>query len=414
MEAVLFTTDYEEASLEIIRRVQNAASEIYYSYFMCDFKCSLPGTTVNLHTLFKQAAERGVQIFITYNVAACYGNSSVEELQALLPFASIRSVNGDGYINGFLTNFVEHKKYSNHHQKYLAIDGKYVFLCAVEMHPQRQGWLKLNSDGFYWHEIGVVFRCTPEIWRYIQICFHNGVMPPPFPLVNGNVVEHKLICKMISEAENCIHMENQICISSGTTLNQVFTAVANRIIKSFRQQDDFRFMFITNLYQMDEAKFIEHITKNQLYWSLNHLRKSVLGVGVPQEFIDSRVFIGHLEHNNIPIKIHSNIIIKDGYECLRSSSNLSDRSLSVFKCDNELGILCKGENVKRLQQTLWNRYFRCAPTVFSPQEAFENCCSEQGVMQRIDNQRFFLCNVLLEYLHETPFYGKQVINWTLS
>ena len=173
-----------------------------------------------------------------------YGNKTLPELKILLPFANIRSVCGDGELHDIAKLFVRNTKFSNHHQKYLAVDEKYFMLCGVEINSQRQGWLQLNSDNFYWHEIGVSVACTSNMWNFVQQNF-NSIVPPTFPLLSGGVLEHNVLCDMIRNAKACIHMETQICITSDCTLNRVFETVAERIQKSYKDDDDFKFILLT-------------------------------------------------------------------------------------------------------------------------------------------------------------------------
>jgi hypothetical protein len=94
--------------------------------------------------------------------------------------------------------------------------------------------------------------------------------------------------------------------------------------------------------------------------------------GLPIELLYQYVIVGRLACDGVLVKVHSNILITDGWYALRSSSNLADRSLSARPTDTELGILVQGPQVAQLQQSLWNRYLRTnEPTPLSIENVFD-------------------------------------------
>ena len=137
-------------------------------------------------------------------------------------------------------------------------------------------------------------------------------------------------------------------------------------------------------------------------------------------FVRERVFIGTLEHGGVHIKVHSNLIIRDGHTMIRTSSNLTDRSLSARPCDNELGVLITGGAVAVAQQALWKRYFmREGPDMY-PNEAFRLMVAETGVVRSVQYHPWcdttVLPDVVVDFvmrtLHRIPaFGGKNPVTW---
>lgn len=125
--------------------------------------------------------------------------------------------------------------------------------------------------------------------------------------------------------------------------------------------------------------------------------------------------MGTLEHNDTHIKVHSNLIIQDGHTMIRTSSNLTDRSLSQHPCDNELGIVISGESVAQAQQALWKRYLMLDPQSphMMPVEVLKRMSDEMGVVKRIKfnptHDTTFLPNSIVNFfmkgVHKLPFFG---------
>ena len=60
---------------------------------------------------------------------------------------------------------------------------------------------------------------------------------------------------------------------------------------------------------------------------------------ISRQYITKSFIMCTLIKKNIPIKIHTNCVIVDDKYLLRTSSNITDRSISEFPCDKELGIV---------------------------------------------------------------------------
>lgn len=324
---------------------------------------------------------------------------------------------------------VNNLRYSNHHQKYVCVDGLYFMLGGTDVTSERTTWLGLNKDGYSWHEVAVVVSCTPRIHQFVQLNFTHIVNNPPFPLTKG-LQEYELLLQMIRRAVTCVHMEAQTCISAGATYNQVFDVVMQRVQQAYASQcrgvqDRFCFLLLTNLQQVDESRVISWVTGQQVQWSRRYLRERAAHYSVPQEFMQQRVFIGTLEHQGAHIKVHSNLVIQDGKRLLRTSSNFNDRSMSALPSDNELGIVVAGDVVARLQQRLWRRYF-CVPDhvdqLFTPEEACALMTRGVGLVRPVTFRDGsdetlvpdWVINPLMRWLHTGPWFGgKTQVDWEL-
>jgi len=420
---VTICLDGHESARALIRLIRSARQFVFYSAFICDVTHPLPGTGTGDRTtllrLFNELHARGVELRMLYNDDPVYHNVSVRTMRDMLPpSARVKVVRGSGTIAPVLQLLCGgNTSYTNHHQKYVVVDGRYFMLGGTDVNWQRTSWRVLNNNNnntrhvhahapppepYSWHETSVVVPCTPDMLRFATDNFaHAIVSAPPFPLLHGGPQEHQLILHLIYTARSCVHFESQTCISSDKTHNRVFAAVAERVARAHAavaagDVDRFRFIMITNQEQIDESKVLSWFAGQLLRRSVAFLRDdATTRLGVPPAFFDERVFVGYLQDGPHHIKVHSNMIIQDGHTMLRTSSNLSDRSYGQFPCDNELGIALHGDAVAAFQQRLWRRLFlldgegRGSSSssnllLLTPEDAFQKCVAGGGVVHRAD------------------------------
>ncbi len=372
--------DHTATAKEFVRLVREAQSTIYYSAFICQPDHVLPTddkTTVARE--FTNAANRGVQIHILYSPETAHGNYPLKKFVSFFPKSvEIHTVKGSGDLHPVATLLTRSKTYTNHHQKYLCVDGRTMLVTGTDVDQGRAGWLTQNMLGYYWHEVSVTIPCTVEMFEWVK-ANHESICPPPLPLTSGKK-EHDFIVDMIRTAESSIHIEAQVCVSSEDTFNDVLKAVADRLSQAYhaRQTDSFCIFLITNVDQVDESKIVSTLMKYDVLFSRRYLRNETGKFGVPWEFVTSRMFMAellcHASGEEKTIKIHSNFIVKDGHTLLRTSSNLSDRSMSDQPCDTEVGVLIEDASiVQPFQLEMLSRY------------ANEHCPSVQHFFNRVQN-----------------------------
>ena len=404
--------DGVESARELVWLLRSAREAVYYSSFICDVGAALPGCGgLTMKLLFKELVARGVRVHVLYTEE--YSKVSVEDFCKCVPGVRVREVVGDGRLPVVARLMGRNTRYSNHHQKYLCVDAALMMVGGTDVDSQRTGWRGRSAKHAYsWHETSVVVPCSRRMWSFVESNFNRAVgVRPPFPLVRGGMEEHRLLLHLIDSARSCIHMEAQTCISSGSTGNSVLTAVAARVERAYRHGDRFHFMLLTNEWQEDESGVVSWMSHLMLSWSLQHLYGELSRRGVPVEFVAARVFVGCLRDGSRHIKVHSNMVLQDGHTLLRSSSNFTDRSLSVFPCDLELGVVVSGERVARFQQKLWGRYL-CVRRAITPEAALAGMCREEGVVRRVAWGD--VASVLMDVVHCLVFFGgKRHIKWQL-
>jgi phosphatidylserine/phosphatidylglycerophosphate/cardiolipin synthase-like enzyme len=415
-------TDMDQCAAEMVAMFQGATRSLYYSAFVCLLDIPLPGQppSITMRSLTQDAVDRGVHVHLFFNASTFYGNTEDLDLD---PRVRVRHVTGSGTIPApFRAAFGD--TYSNHHQKFLMMDDRLIMVGGVGVHPCRQGWLVLNGEtpAYYWHEVGVTVRVNHHMREWVHAQWDSVFLPPPPPLV-ASTEEHDTILHMVKSARSCIHMEAQLCISTDSTNNRVLESMGKRVARAYHTPGDpFRLILLVNTHQPDEHPIVSGITSAMLHWSRRMLNKCTDMAGVPPVFVKERVFIGTMEHNGVHVKVHSNLIIQDGHTMLRSSSNLTDRSLSKNPCDNEVGVVVSGEAVASTQQRLWRQYLGIENPreLLTPHQAFVRMRESQGVVRPVefhpgDDFTYtadWVVDGVMRAVHALPFFGgKKCITW---
>ena len=424
---VTLCSDYQECVHAFVRLIESAKKEIWYSTFLCNLTTPLPGYgQLTMSELLNSAAARGVHIRVLYNPATSYGNLELKEALALFPAknCTIHVCTGNGRLKGFRKLMSPHHTYSYHHQKYLMVDREWAMVTGCDVDGDRQPWLTLNSKNYYWLELSVVFniRHMPQVQRYFEENWRH-IVPPPLPLINSHM-EHECVQWLILHSKAYIHLEQQLFISNDKTTNRVSQVLVERVVRAVREGDKaFKCFVITNVRNPDDTPLLDFFLLMLFLWSWRWMESYAqrLGVTLPQ-FYEHIVFL-HLEHEGNPIKVHSNIVIQDGVRCIRSSSNLTDRSLGSLPCDTELGVvITDAAEIHRLQQTLWKRYCQLTTDVeLSTAEFFARAWSSQGHLRNVMSHAlpnlFSLdyLSFLMSMLHNEPLFGNhKKIRWTVK
>lgn len=415
-EDVKTLRDFDACKQSIVKLLSSATASVFYSTFLCDFTqvlahSDLDGEPITFLSLVQAAVKRGVKVHILYNPVVDYGTESVAELKQQLPsevsLACCVSDLGPSVFTQCLSN---NSKYAFHHQKYLLVDENALMVTGCDVNSEREGWLKPNALGYFWHELGVIMtRCSPKVVAWIKKNhmvttrrhYDGFVDAAPFPLVSGGWREENAMVNMILHAEHSVHLENQILISGGSMQhNRICDAVIARISRAHRQRTPFHALILTNAAQQDEPSQVTRLYCSlSIQWSLEQLENRALDNGISIQELREYLVVGRMELDGVLVKVHSNILIVDGQYALRSSSNLADRSLSSRPTDTELGLLFEGEAVHHFQQELLNMYFGTSEAQYSMADLFD----------RIRNRhREFCCIVPLEKKDWSP-----VLTWFL-
>lgn len=389
--------DFDECKRAIVQLLRSARTSIYYSTFLCDFSQDLtvdgdPDETEKptIATLIAAAVKRGVRVHVLYNPVVDYGTATAQEVRRQLPrgveLACSVSDMGPSVFTRCVSN---NSKYAFHHQKYLCVDEETIMVTGCDVNTERAGWLRANHFGYFWHELGVVAPCSPSMFRWIRSNhaaapvkrhYDQFIDSPPFPLVAGGWREENAMVNLILNAQKSVQLENQILISGGSLQhNRICTALVTRIAAAHRRGEQFHVLLLTNAAQQDEPSQVTRwYCALSIQWSLEQLEVCAASLGMTRRDLARHVIVGRLAKDGVLIKVHSNILIVDGWYALRSSSNLADRSLSARPNDTELGLLFAGPRVAQLQQDLFNMYLSTSGASYSMEDVFHRVETKGG------------------------------------
>lgn len=425
---VTFCSDYQECVNSFVKLIKGAEKELWYSTFLCNLKTPLPGHgQLTMAQLLQDAATRGVQIKVLYNPATSYGNLELKDALALFPAenCTIHVCTGNGRLKGFRKLMSPHAVYSYHHQKYLMADRKWAMVTGCDVDGDRQPWLTLNSKNYYWLELSVVFNIEqlPQVQQFFENNWKH-IVQPPLPLINSHM-EHSLVQWLIRTSKTYVHLEQQLFISNDKTTNHVAQALVERVVRAVQAGDEnFKCFVVTNVRNPDDTPLLDFFLLMLFMWSWRWMESYAQKLGVTlAKFYEHIVFL-HMEHNGFPVKIHSNIVIQDGVRCVRSSSNLTDRSLGSLPCDTELGVVVTDASaIQGLQQTLWKRYCQLdEPSLtLTHLEFFSRAWSGQGLLRNVMNHALpnlfsvDYLSFLMTMLHDEPLFGNnKKIRWSVK
>ena len=344
----IMTCDKGMQSIE--RMLLSAQRTIHICAFIFRPDKVFPSGLSVAHIINAKAAA-GVEVKIMMNSTGEYTNLSPSETRHKLhPNVKLYSCRFPKHeLN---VPFINQTGYAYMHMKFCCVDRSNMQIGWADLEPfDRVQYNHLNQNGFSWHEIGVRFACTAAIADSVDrifCCSHTVVCPPapPLPLVSGGPNEAHIMCRMIDAAQAFVYIEHQvICMgpSEDLSVQLILEALAHKVAFI----PNFKVVIITNLEQDDEYNYITRkFSCVSLQSTIVHMRTLVqrmmghAGLEFDEDTYRQNVhYLKLVCSGGESMKTHSNTMIVDTAAALRSSSNLTSRSLGVNPCDMELGIV---------------------------------------------------------------------------
>jgi hypothetical protein len=239
------------------------------------------------------------------------------------------------------------------HQKYVAVDNSIGILGCVDIDKKRTGdeaQHKGNIDGYVWSEIAVKFVCDDKFWLFCQENFNTlGCAQTTHPWYGSFEkinTEHKKIIELIQSAENEVYIENQYFFGRNCMRHAIIRTLLEKIVDSIRKDSDFKVIVVTNHEYVDSPYLMAAALKRMLYHTLIDIEKYFIKKNIPLSKLYERLLLGYIQHENLPVFIHSKIIIIDRQKALVSTSNITDLSLIEMQSDRELALVVEGQPKK--------------------------------------------------------------------
>ena len=347
-------TTYGEALHNFEQLIKSASKTIHICGFALHLARLMP-CGQSLADVLNERAEEGVKVYILMNSTAEYANLFPQQARQQL-HPSVRLYASRNKSHEFKTNVFNQKGYSFTHIKMCCVDLSMMQVGCIDVDPwERIDYNVLNKNNFAWHEIAFVFRCTPAISQWVTSKFQCGSFNvcsndiiPPFPLVCGGTYEANVMCKMIDTAEKSVYMEHQM-ISMGPAEDASVQLILESLAKKIAFVPDFQVIMVTNTIQDDEYNAISrHFSALSLQATKQHMNEMVRrimsssGLTFNENAQEEKVRYLELRcTGGQNLKTHSNIMIVDTTLAVRSSSNITSRSLGFYPCDMEMGIVTR-------------------------------------------------------------------------
>lgn len=281
-------------------------------------------------------------------------------------------------------------KYCNYHRKLLIIDKKYLYIG---------GGIDNNKDGISWKSFE---ECRYDVcWTDTGILTHYNKN-----FKYNSLNEYCQYLYLIRNSKNFLYIENQFIDSNIYTYNNIIVEIAKRLCKSIKNNDNLRVVIVTNTKEtIFDEKFILRIyvdlcTKNILKTVYNYCKDNlnIQNKEILISELNKRFKVCYLiKDNKYPIDMHAQIFIQDGERLIKSSSNLTDRSISIYQCDKEYGLLFESPTkIKTFLKKIWNHRLNTENINHDYKDVFDLISINTGQYRCIELNKY--------YKHTTSFF----------
>lgn len=374
--------NFEEIRPCMVNLIQKATKEILLSTFNTSLFTPFCGKRT-LNDFLYVAHLKGVSVALILNQhQSQYGGDTFESLR-LLPYTIYKS-RRDGCT-------LLKQTYCHHHQKFLCVDAAYILIGGTETSKDatNKDFNTCDTPGIHcWTDTAVVTYCTHALYNFIlktslsPRCSNSDCNADEY-FGNGDT-ECQMFMNLVRAAENYIYIENQVFVSHAYTVNRLLEEICIKIVASIERNSSFKVFIVTNDYRstIDECKtvrkYIDVHTKN-LRRNARRMCTRTSTKPVTEDQIDQRLFIGTLQHNKWPVKVHTQILVQDGTRMIKGSSNITDRSLSSTPCDKELtAVFHDPRQISKFMNKLWNHRFNTTGVQYPYLTSFDLAKKETG------------------------------------
>lgn len=400
----------EENRNKIVELIESARHEVLFSSFCTDFVAPFyNGKSLDSYLL--KARERGVRIILSlnhnqdeYTLIKNGLHSFIEKRKGLYDIiTSVKSCK----IFGF--------NYCNHHAKSLCIDKSLLFLGGgLDISNTLGGdFTSCNVDDVVcWTDISIITKCNKDIYKVLTGSnLHQYYKNISYINISG-ISEHNNFIYSIRNAQHYIYLENQFIDSGLWTENSIVRELANVLLTSIETGSNFRIIIITNTYHTADKSensglrwYINSCTQ-RIYRDIYHTITKLYPKATHKD-IDDRLFIGYLKRSNYSIVIHTQFMVVDGIRMIKSSSNITDRSLSHSPCDKELGLMFYDPpKIGAFMQKIWNHRLETSNQQYTIQDVFRIAQRDGGQYRKtqkgiLDGLHAALINTIYHFSYFT-------------
>jgi phosphatidylserine/phosphatidylglycerophosphate/cardiolipin synthase-like enzyme len=383
-----FYLNNEESRPEIVRLISLAKHELIFCSYCTDYFCDFYQGH-SLHFYLKRAHHRGVHIILCVNPWQYrYLGKDLSDLKRYRHMYTIIESKKQCRIQGI--------EYCHHHIKAICIDRSLLFIGGG-VDTSSESWKEFDTcnrdDIDCWTDSSVLTRCSDEVMRYILSSSVDGDYKNTDNFEISGLAEHNNFIYLIRSARHYIYLENQFFDSSDITENRILVELSKAITRSIQQNTEFYVMILTNNFytNTDEA----YMARIYVHYTTIRIQSDVLRIcrdtdpTITREQVDRKLFVGILKRDPYYIQLHTQVMIQDGMRMIKTSSNITDRSLSHSPCDKELGLIFNDpEKIYMIQQKLWNHRLETNNRHYTIRDVFLAANNESGHYRHVIKTRY--------------------------
>ena len=385
----------EENRHKMVELIHSARHEILFSSFCTDLFCNFYKGR-DLDSFLLDAHRRGVRIILSLN----HYQDNFTEKNGDLDRLIVNRGNIYEIITSKKSGAVLGSNYCNHHVKALCVDQSRLLLGGG-IDNSTKVWNEFSSCNVdnveCWTDTAILTYCSPELYKFItKICLYSLNHEHRYINMDG-MLEHNNFIYAIRTAQKYVYLENQFIDSGRWTENRIIRELAIKIGESIETGSPFRIMIITNTANTTDdtttalqSWYVNSCT-NRISTDIHSLVTEIYPTATADD-INHRLFIGYLKRKQYFIVMHTQFMVVDGIRILKSSSNITDRSLSHSPCDKELGLMFYDPHkVGTFMQKIWNHRLETSNQSYTIHDVFRE--AQQGGGQYRKIQRGLLDNL---------------------
>ena len=401
-----FYLNNEESRPEIVRLIALAKRELVFCSFCTDFFCDFYQGR-SLHYYLEQAHRRRVHIILCINPwQSRYLGKDLSDLKQYQGMYTIIESKRSGSLQGI--------EYCHHHIKAICVDQSLLFRGGG-VDTSADSWKEFqtcNQDGVdCWTDSSVLTRCSKEVMQYIISSSMEGDYKNTNNYHISGLAEHNNFLYLIRSARHYIYLENQFFDSSDITENRILVELSKAITRSIQQNTEFYVMILTNNFYTNKDE--PYLARIYLHYTMIRIQRDVLKIcrytdpTITREQVNHKLFVGVLKREPYYIQLHTQVMIQDGIRMIKTSSNITDRSLSHSPCDKELGLIFRDpQKIGPIQQKIWNHRLGTTSIHYSIEEVFRAAKHGRGQYRGIlpkayDSLRIQFINAIYCFMEGT-------------
>ncbi len=230
------------------------------------------------------------------------------------------------------------------HLRYVGNENE-ILIGAGNYSPKYSGSIYDNNRSKYqyaWIETGLLIQ--GDFQKNMNILFADKYSHVKYPFVTSGLDHYHYIIYRIHKAKKSIYFENQYFFTHHKyTQNKIWFALACRLIRSIRKNEDFKFTLKINWDCKDETAMRYEITSGLSRISLQYLILYIKDATNASDEIINKYISIWTSTSEAKLVFHSKVYIFDDKDLLFTSANIYDACF-YSKGHQELGYIVENNS----------------------------------------------------------------------